>query len=494
MPVVTEQPGLEYCLRDTLKKWGLSETYYKNMSERWRCKIVPTKESDDAAMQCLLEGNPCFLHKKYSEDIHKACGEDGIDYITKGKSNELQRPKLAFNSSWGKPGADLIHVDHLVPVQKFSEVFDHDSENPRNLQMFHRDTDEKTIPVLPSLIKWPTFLEEGSLKMDKATRLSQKDALTTWHLDDCGEFVLQTALKLRKERFSEKSLKGPNGKYVVKVFFCTPKASYDIITQDQEQNRSGVFAQLDLWNTPSSHLPDDLPVVQLCLVEAGGNPLILYPNLPHTVLTIENSCLVEERRVHISFLDEVTYFHTRSRQSITPPIIYEWVKTDCTQPQVTTDVSENIMKYVTKYPKMKQRGLLSLQALLNDDVFTITEKTKLHIAMQSCEKDGIAEETERVIDSIKHQVNGVFKLPTKTDQYMAYGHVCGAPIFGPNRGTLALAMTDRKALASGLDFLDKGSDKIQPVVDAVRSGAEKATTAGEAVTEKEKQDLLDDLF
>jgi hypothetical protein len=72
-----------------------------------------------------------------------------------------------------------------------------------------RSVSGPALPVLPDLLDWPLedVLGTGAadsapadtgegpaVLVDRATRVSRKGAVTWWHLDDCGEFVLQAAL------------------------------------------------------------------------------------------------------------------------------------------------------------------------------------------------------------------------------------------------------------------------------------------------------------
>eukprot|EP00754_Rhynchopus_humris_P037243 Rhum_TRINITY_DN19364_c0_g1::Rhum_TRINITY_DN19364_c0_g1_i1::g.169889::m.169889 len=520
---VTEVPGKEYCMRDVLEGWGITDQRWKNMSRKWRCKVVPFSDTETAIMRNLIDESPSVAQERYVSEVHKACGEDGLSTMLAGKGNDLPRPKLAFNSSWGVPGAELIDEKHLTIVHKLSEVFDHPQDKtPRNLQMFHRDTpDEPQIPILPSLFSWPDFLESTTVKCDKATRFSQKDALTTWHLDDCGEFVYQTALSSPLPKDAETPcLVGYNGKKVVKIFFCSPKWGYDFITQDQEQNRSGKFAQMDIWSAPDEWLPeaDRLPVINLCLIEAGGRPLLMFPNVPHTVLTVDDSVLVEERRVSILFLDEVAYFVRRSRQSTAPPIFYDFVTNTCTDaaalreqvitplftilrdadaPQVGGESAE-LRKCV------RRRAVASLRAIVKyDDVFyadaadraSIGTALKQFAPEESASElgDEISQENERLTTAVPLMPYGVLQHG-RTGEHYAYTHVDGRPVFGPPRVTLAAARSDHKTLVSFLDFVsDQQSPEVAKALAAVAAVKEETEVPQAKVTTQDKA-LLDELF
>ncbi|KAJ9462135.1 hypothetical protein DIPPA_14874 [Diplonema papillatum] len=531
MTSVTQKPGKVCVLRDVLKEWGLDEEYWARMSGKWRCVVAGYAGTEEECMRNLAEEKPSMLSAANMEDVHAAVGPDGIDWVTAPGRNELPRHRLAFNSSWGKPGADLIHESHLTPVKKFTDIFDHEDPTPRNLQMFHRQTpDEPRIPVLPSLLNWPEFMDHLSIPVDKATRLSQKNALTTWHLDDCGEFVYQAALPVRPEKLEkQRVLTGPGGKPVVKIFFSVSKSGYDYITQDQEQNRSGRFCQVSLWDTPDGHLPevDDLPLVTLSLIEAGGRPLLLYPNIPHTVLTVHDSILIEERRLHALYLDEIVYFHFRSRQSVSPPICYSFLSDTCALPasvkaELVTPLLSCIASHLPqasadlkKQPKNKplpsfgsralftvRRGLTSLRALLVEDVFALDPSTRAEVESFLKEHsasfsvpDAMGALTEQVLGTIKAQRHGIIQHHAAPVYYIAYAHAQGHVVFGPKRVRLQQAVADRKALVK-CEFMDRHSNEIQDLLDSLPPTVTDGQTSVAAVPidDKERQALLDDLF
>ena len=56
-----------------------------------------------------------------------------------------------------------------------------------------------------------------------ATRVSRKDAVTWWHLDDGGEHVFQVGLPLNNKKNDDNVVIGPNGRKVAKIFIFAPR-------------------------------------------------------------------------------------------------------------------------------------------------------------------------------------------------------------------------------------------------------------------------------
>ena len=278
-------------------------------------------------------------------------------------------------SGWGRPGSkvDAVNDRDLALATSFEEVL----QDPRtlNLQMFHRDdqddgsSDEPPLPVLPDRLDWPcpeffaredstrpgrdggmasrrqrdgdidtaaSGLDKGAnrggvlpdpflgVRVDRATRVSKRGALTWWHLDDSGEHTFQVALPLEPPKECAalspspwgKGV-GPTGKPIVKLFLFAEVDDYDFVFQDEETNATGRVAAFDPFRTPSMALPSStdkgsiaaaprpLPRFWVAPLEAGGAPLLSPPNMPHLVLSCQDCVMVEERRVSVLFLDEV---------------------------------------------------------------------------------------------------------------------------------------------------------------------------------------------
>lgn len=149
--------------------------------------------------------------------------------------------------------------------------------------MFHREEPDPAIavPVIPDFLSWPLpyLFGDGSgisgqqgnalvgdkskfvpaCTVDRATRVSRGGAITWWHLDDCGEFTFQVGLPEPSTPPTDADVSsvliGPGGKRVVKIFVFAQKSAYELITQDDEVNKSGKFAGLQLFDTPDEFLP-----------------------------------------------------------------------------------------------------------------------------------------------------------------------------------------------------------------------------------------------
>ena len=107
--------------------------------------------------------------------------------------DRFPKPRLAMVSGWGAPGGRVAGADRVTLVHAFSELLA--SPCTVNLQLFHRDSaDAPALPRLPERLRWPAPALLGGargVKCDMATRVSQRGAVTWWHLDDGGEAVLQ---------------------------------------------------------------------------------------------------------------------------------------------------------------------------------------------------------------------------------------------------------------------------------------------------------------
>eukprot|EP01062_Namystynia_karyoxenos_P074538 TRINITY_DN71482_c0_g1_i1.p1 TRINITY_DN71482_c0_g1~~TRINITY_DN71482_c0_g1_i1.p1 ORF type:complete len:572 (+),score=211.96 TRINITY_DN71482_c0_g1_i1:38-1753(+) len=500
------------CLRDVLAEWGVAPDLVPLPSERWRCRIAAPADTDEEVAAALLSGAPCHPPRHLVERVHAAAGEDGVAWLTRPEWDTLPRPKLAFNSRWGRPGSGLVDPDSLVPVRKLSEVIRHADGDARNLQMFHRDqAGEPQLPVLPELLQWPlgaalaapegARVSEGAAQrpavvLDRATRISQRGAVTCWHLDDCGELVFQAALPCSDERCRGATVpRGPSGRPAVKLFVLAPRWAYDWVSQDQEQNRTAAFAQLDLWGTGADSLPppcpavdaapgigglraagelpsapgDVLPVLWLALVEAGGRPLLLPPNLPHTVLTLQDCVMVEERRLSRLWLDDVRYFEERNRLSRERPISYAFVSRTLRDPaQVSALIATPLAEAAgdERAPEWLRRRALSALATLLDPgaeeggTFAVSPEARaageaaLRGAAWDSPFDGRQREAEAVC-ALAAQPHGVMRI-FGAEAWVAYCHVGGAPRFGPVRTRQQRAVADRRALAAAQQRVPRG--------------------------------------
>ena len=284
------------CLRELLESWSVPREWTERMSTRWKAKLVPLARTRESVLDYVTRGVPVLLDDG-GESASKCFEEVGgcaLDYFCGTELNSLKRPKIAFLGGWGRPGSDFSDESYLSLIRSFSDVIDPHNVTPRNLQMFHReesssesqsqsqnqnqndgggggDNDEnggkgkfgKPMPVLPRKLKWPlpellgddeTF--DHGVVVDNATRLSQRGAVTWWHLDDGGEFVLQVGLPISSKQLSEPCDWNGTGKPIVKIFIFADKSYYKMIMQDLETNKTGRSACLDLLDTPTEYLPE----------------------------------------------------------------------------------------------------------------------------------------------------------------------------------------------------------------------------------------------
>lgn len=129
------------------------------------------------------------------------------------------------------------------------------------------------------------------------------------------------------------------------MFIFAELDDYDFIFQDDETNSTGRIAAFDPFRTPSVALPNGrLPTFWVAGLEAGGQPLLSPPNMPHMVLTTENCVMVEERRVSVLFLDEICYFMSRAARWHTMPILYHFLRHDLCDPTTVEQVVSRLIQ------------------------------------------------------------------------------------------------------------------------------------------------------
>ncbi|KPI90781.1 hypothetical protein ABL78_0014 [Leptomonas seymouri] len=241
-----------------------------------------------------------------------------------------------------------------------------------DLQLFHRDEGCPLMPILGEKLMWPSFIDDGAV-CDTATWVSQKGMVRHWHLNDSGEFAMQVALPLslppspleddaeevgaawlhnglthgaKQMRalmcpvMSAAAVASPNGasartssaRHVpAMVAIFAPKGGYDWVLHDDESTMLGKVVAVDLFATPDEALPDDmavLPVLTVAVLESGGTPLIIPPNLAQLSIALEDCVVVEQRRVSNLWLDDVSYFLHRCARWQTNPIIYAYLQQD----------------------------------------------------------------------------------------------------------------------------------------------------------------------
>ncbi|KNC77335.1 hypothetical protein SARC_10202 [Sphaeroforma arctica JP610] len=488
---VTQESGVTYKLADLLEAWGVSKTLNQCVSDKWECELIPIAENDDDVRTHLINAVPFLVDSSHAKDVFDAVGEDGLDFLQQDDKNHFSTPKIAMVGGWGRPGMHVLSNSHLRLVNSFSEVLVPDGP-PLNLQMFHRGEDLVRLGALPGGLHWPAeaLFEAGEksdlgVRLDMATRVSQRNALTWWHLDDCGEFVFQVGLPLKQNTApTHDVLLGPGGKPVVKLFIYAARDDYDFITQDKETNKTLHFSALDLLNTPSQNVPEThrLPKFYVACLEAGGRPFLAPPNVPHLVMTMQDCVMVEERKISKLFLDEVAYFSERASRWKEGPIMYPFVTEDMQNEQL---VSDNVIRPLLsalnreltgrRYTSgletdqwkhvVRTRAAVSLQTLLDSSPqwFALSANDELLIAEALARNAVDTSADARAIQQPRLQMvmrtlkPGISSL--RTGEYAAYVHVGGKSRWGPARDSAELATADRKRLvaarkAKTLDELD----------------------------------------
>jgi hypothetical protein len=197
LAIDTLQAGHTYCLRDLLRRWKLPEEFHKKMASVWRCQLAPPCDTDAAAAAACMAGAPIMTAESCGARACSAVGPDALAFVQRPEWNVFPKQRVAMTSGWGAPGTRIASADKATLVNSFSEVLQ--SAAIVNLQLFHRDgADTPALPRLPELLDWPLLdgvldgaCGGGGVRCDMATRVSRRGAVTWWHIDDGGEFVLQ---------------------------------------------------------------------------------------------------------------------------------------------------------------------------------------------------------------------------------------------------------------------------------------------------------------
>jgi hypothetical protein len=300
---------------------------FESCAPSWRCRLAPEVDDEHEMLDYFDQGIPVFAPRQNASAIHEAV-PDALEFVTNPQWNAFPKPKVAFKQGWAGPGTSMEDEQLHSLVNSFDEVFKAADRTGTilNLQYFHRDdpTAHPPIPAMSRMLQWPSFFEKGpgSAVCDNATRISKRGAATWWHLDDSGEFVMQTALNNRQHE---------PGTQPVKIFIYGPRGSYDWTSHDARTDESGKIVGLHLFDQlkeeefpPSQYLP----VWTVAVLRAGGRPLVSPPNIPHLVITCNDCVMVEQRRVSNLFLDEVSYLLRRVQHWQTMPILYRYLRHD----------------------------------------------------------------------------------------------------------------------------------------------------------------------
>lgn len=223
-----------------------------------------------------------------------------------------------------------------------------------DLQLFHREDGCPPIPILGEKMEWPSFLDDGAV-CDTATWVSRAGMTRPWHINDSGEFILQAALpqivneeaEQQRPSLPSPSLPSPVSRAIDAQLYPSrqhgiaaspgmlaiflPKGGYDWVLHDDEASMKGRVVAVDLFSIPDEALPRDaglLPVLCVAVLENGGAPLLVPPNLVHLTIALRDCVVVEQRRVSNLWLDDVAYFLHRCSNWIATPLIYPYLQED----------------------------------------------------------------------------------------------------------------------------------------------------------------------
>lgn len=221
-----------------------------------------------------------------------------------------------------------------------------------SLQVFHRnDENHINLPPYAEELQWPVVFENHVI-CETATVATQKGYQNWWKINDCGECLLEAALPLEwsvvslapDERIDaiEKQEKPvlvssagasphESSKELVpcKLYLFGSRGSYDWFVHDDASLTSGGVACMDIFHLSDEELPIDaelLPILTVCLLEAGGPALLQPPNLPFMSIMLQSAITIEQRCVSLLWLDEVSYFLNRTKLWPSDPFIYPLIE------------------------------------------------------------------------------------------------------------------------------------------------------------------------
>lgn len=221
-----------------------------------------------------------------------------------------------------------------------------------SLQVFHRkDENHVNLPPYAEELQWPAVFENHVI-CETATVATQKGYQNWWKINDCGECVLEAALPLECSTVSpaldermdaveqqdtlatfSSARASPHGtteqSWPCKLYLFGPRGSYDWFIHDDASLTSGGVSCMDIFHLADEELPIDselLPVLTVCLLEAGGPALLQPPNLPFMSIMLQSSITIEQRCVSLLWLDEVSYFFNRTRLWPSDPFIYPLIE------------------------------------------------------------------------------------------------------------------------------------------------------------------------
>lgn len=448
---------------------------YERVANAWRARLVPKAHSEEEMIHWLARGIPCLGPSAWSAEVHERCGPDGLKYVQDPKWNEFPKPKIAFHSRWAGPNTEMEDENLHTLVQSFTDVLTTKTASGAelNLQYFHRNdpTVDPPIPPLSELLKWPSFLqnERGGVACDNATRVSKRGAVTWWHLDDSGEFVMQTGLPLEAK-----------GSVPVKVFLYANIGTYDWLMHDHEADVQGKIASLDIFKATDEDLPPSeyLPVLTIAVLYSGGPPLISPPNTPHLVITVEDTVMVEQRRVSNYWLDEMLYFFEKQKHWKASPLLYRYLRDNLQDEHyvynmlhgLLLEASRNIPDSespIIKANLMKRIAYVILAVANLPDYLNLSVASQQMVEAALKEDSplaGVLTDAEKAFATNYMRVYRNWQTPREifvddNGTFFAVIYIECSPIFGlPRRSAAAAAHDHRelmKAAADGVDAVRK---------------------------------------
>lgn len=432
--------GNVYSLREVLQSVPLPNGFSaETVSSKWRCVLVPrVSESgslyDEKVMAYLEQGMPVFTNGSEQQGAAKKTGNqgqqeeaiDGVSVVMSEVYNTFERPQISIRNGWGGPGTARDQSNYHVMVKSFSNVFQPETrsqlkddaviaevmkaaEVPEGeeappgdavppslaseilqLQLFHRD--ELQLPPAANALNWPDALEH-KVVCDVGTVASQRGFQRWWGLNDCGEFVLEGALPVKKidgwapsPEVAGSSLYETNAP--CKLYLFGPKGSYDWFVHDESALTCGSTVVMDIFSTSDEELPEahQLPVLIVCVVEGGGPSLIIPPNLPTMHIILQDCVTVEQRALSFLWLDDVSYFLYRCRLWASDPLVYPFVEEDLQDEEYMTGVLIPLLnelfsqcsRQASSFSKMLQRRIVtSLYAIASQPThYAVAESSR----------------------------------------------------------------------------------------------------------------------
>lgn len=329
--------------------------------------------------------------------------------------------------------------------------------------------------------------------------------------------MLQVALPIDESRYTQRDgenafpgrhrpiLRGPTGKPVVKVFIFLARDEYALCMHDDESNLSGTVSGLHIFDTVADALPSPLPHVWVAFLEAGGEPLLSTPNVPHMVLTLQDCVMVEQRLHSGLFMDDVTVWMKRAEGWMDAPIMYPFIEEVLMDERKIQDEFIVPLLHILEDEKtdilLRLRAASSLHSMLSGDaeVYAISERCRSEVgrritmvqtmadagasqpegshavAFPGTAENGTGVPASLVVDDryaeslaamarMDREARGVYECPGRAG-FCALIHEDGKARFGPTRGSMVDAGRDGRELRMALK---RGEERIESVLVAMK--------------------------